>query len=286
MSIIAEYVNSVFKLFQTLSSSPLSSFLHHKDMEFTHLILGYLVLTAFNFMVDRDIVSPNNIDRERFYIILRRLKLPSFFYMRISFLFVWRDAQRIKWETSIPSLEKRAATRWLNSTCSFRRGACCFCLFLCFVLRSVDAWRGIYQFPFGLAHSYAYFACQTIPIAYLAQFHIKYQPVSFSSSTLWFSHRNTLFYSPFCSTWSEKRLRAPSWLTFVPIRFICSTRITGFICFKWFPSNNSARFDSSPKWWSILIGRSSPTAPKPRSSSDCSPLYTKTRCRKPPIFGM
>ena len=79
MSIIAEYVNSVFKLFQTLSSSPLSSYLHHKDMEFTHLILGYLVLTAFNFMVDRDIVSPNNIDRERFYIILRRLKLPSFF---------------------------------------------------------------------------------------------------------------------------------------------------------------------------------------------------------------
>ena len=111
MSIIAEYVNSVFKLFQTLSSSPLSSFLHHKDMEFTHLILGYLVLTAFNFMVDRDIVSPNNIDRERFYIILRRLKLPSFFYMRISFLFVGGDTQRIKWETSIPSLEKRAATR-------------------------------------------------------------------------------------------------------------------------------------------------------------------------------
>lgn len=107
MSILAGYVNSVFKSFQTLSNSPFSASLPHNDIQFTHLILGYLVLTAFNFMVDRDIVSPNNIDRERFYIILRRLKLPSFFYMRLcACLDVMRSVssgkhRSIRWRTQL-----------------------------------------------------------------------------------------------------------------------------------------------------------------------------------------
>ena len=107
MSILAGYVNSVFKSFQTLSKSPFSASLPHNDIQFTHLILGYLVLTAFNFMVDRDIVSPNNIDRERFYIILRRLKLPSFFYMRLcACLDVMRSVssgkhRSIRWRTQL-----------------------------------------------------------------------------------------------------------------------------------------------------------------------------------------
>ena len=109
--------------------------------------------------------------------------------------------------------------------------------------------------------------------------------ISFHFSSL-ILHRNTLFYSPFCSIWSEKRLRAPSLLTFAPIRFTFITRTIGSTCFKWFLSNNSARFDSSPKWWSILIGRTWSTAPKRRSSIDSSAPCTKTRCRKPPIFGM
>ena len=107
MSILAGYVNSVFKSFQTVSNSPFSASLPHNDVQFTHLILGYLVLTAFNFMVDRDIVSPNNIDRERFYIILRRLKLPSFFYMRLcACLDVMRSVssgkhRSIRWRTEL-----------------------------------------------------------------------------------------------------------------------------------------------------------------------------------------
>ena len=82
MSVLNEYINTVYRsLSAHLSSLPADS-AESADVKHSFLLLGCLVLSALDFMVSRDIVSPNNIDRERFYVTLHRLKLPSFFFSR------------------------------------------------------------------------------------------------------------------------------------------------------------------------------------------------------------
>ena len=82
MSVIADYINCTYYRFHNFQSMMSPSSANWNDIQFSYFVMGYTVLSAFNYMVNHDIVSPNSIDRDRFYVILRRLNLPSYFYLR------------------------------------------------------------------------------------------------------------------------------------------------------------------------------------------------------------
>ena len=82
MSVIADYINCIYYRFHNFQSMMSPSSANWNDIQFSYFVMGYTVLSAFNYMVNHDIVSPNSIDRDRFYVILRRLNLPSYFYLR------------------------------------------------------------------------------------------------------------------------------------------------------------------------------------------------------------